>query len=83
MKFKVGDRVKVIGRRSNSANYLFGREGIITAVVEVIDYGHYVHMDIERELGSKGGGLWFTDIELSQSYLNEKKMKKLLGISDE
>ena len=65
--FKIGDRVKVIGKISGAARLLPGRIGkVIKVVLTPGDRedcgGGYVCLDIEAELGREGGGIWFDDV---------------------
>lgn len=83
MTFKVGDRVKVIGKRSDAGRHLFGREGTIIKVSGSDIEEYWVHLDIEKELYYPHGGLWATDIEYAQTHLNEQEMRKLLGVQSE
>lgn len=67
--FKVGDIVKVVGKKSSAAGRLHGKTCTVTEV-----HKRYVHVDIEGVTGR--GGLWFEDIELVEAAPKRGKKKK-------
>jgi hypothetical protein len=70
-RFKLGDRVRVIGNESSSAKLLWSRVGKIIKVRNI-----YVCLDIERELGTRAGGIWMQELELIDGNIDLSHIKQ-------
>jgi hypothetical protein len=78
-RFKLGDRVRVIGNESTSAKLLWSRVGKIIKVSNINYFGFnkgYVCLDIERELDTRAGGIWMRELELIDGNIDLSHIKQ-------